>query len=84
VLREDSGSDVAVPLRIVARPFQNKLLERRLPEGYSACMKHLDSRQTLISLVLLAIASGPLTAQQLFVNAASGADANPGQRIGTD
>jgi hypothetical protein len=43
-------------------------------------MKHLDSRQTLMSLVLLAIASGPLTAQQLFVNAASGADANPGTR----
>jgi hypothetical protein len=56
-------------------------------------MKHLDFRQTLMSLpmaatlvkavtacVLLASAIGPLTAQQLFVNAASGADANPGTR----
>jgi hypothetical protein len=56
-------------------------------------MKHLDLRRTLVRLpmaarivkavpvwMLLASAIGPLTAQQLFVNAATGVDTNPGTR----
>jgi hypothetical protein len=56
-------------------------------------MKHLDFGQALVRLpmaarlvkavpvwMLLASAIGPLTAQQLFVNAASGVDTNPGTR----
>ncbi len=44
-------------------------------------MKHVDFGQALNAAtvcVLLAGAIGPLTAQQLFVNAASGVDTNPG------
>jgi hypothetical protein len=56
-------------------------------------MKHLVFRRTLVRLpmaarivkavpvwMLLASAIGPLTAQQLFVNAATGVDTNPGTR----
>ena len=81
----------AIPLRIVAKPVKNKLLEHDHPAGYSATMKYLDLRRILINSpistrlvkavpvwVLLASAIGPLTAQQLFVNAASGVDTNLG------
>ena len=81
----------AIPLRIVAKPVQNKLLDRDHQDGYSATMKHLDLRRIVISSpisarlvkavpvwVLLVSAIGPLTAQQLFVNAASGVDTNLG------
>lgn len=61
--------------------------------GYSATMKHLDLRPNVTSLpkaarlvkpalawLILAGAIGPLTAQQLFVNATTGIDTNPGTR----
>ena len=82
-----------IPFRIAARPFQNKLLEHYHRDGYSANMKHIDFGQALMCLpmaarlakavpvwMLLASAIGPLTAQQLFVNAASGVDTNPRTR----
>src|SRR5689334_21604818 len=82
-----------VPFRIAARPFQNKLLDRCHRDGYIANMKHIDFGQALLRLplaarlgkavpvwMLLASALAPLPAQQLFVNAASGMDTNPGTR----
>jgi hypothetical protein len=87
-----AGTASDIPFRIAARPFQNKLLDRYHRDGYSANMKHIDFGQALVLPVaarlvkavplwmLLASAIGPLTAQQLFVNAASGVDTNPGTR----
>src|SRR5262249_46358130 len=46
-------------------------------DGYSATMKHLVK---VVPVWVLLVAVGPLAAQQLFVNVASGMDTNPGTR----
>jgi hypothetical protein len=83
VHRRGVNCSCGIPFRIVATPVRNKSLESCHGDGYSGNVKSLALKRTPFALplfVLLAGAAGPLAAQQLFVNAASGADTNPGTR----
>ncbi len=52
-------------------------------DGYSGSVTQTGLRRTfLISCLYLAGTAAPLTAQRLFINAASGLDSNPGTREG--